>query len=151
MRTRALSLVFLPLVLFALGGCGEEGVADGATVTAYLAAPLCESAEQELAAAGPRAGNVRLALRCLPEAGGEDLAAIGANARRASEDASAIAYAEPAGVANRWGPPIVEAAGIAVFYTSSGQLAVERILRALRAAGDSGSLREAVAEELGVG
>jgi hypothetical protein len=150
----------LPVALVAVcaflgaSSCGEEGgIADGATVTSYVAASLCDTAKGELERAGGRAGDVRVRIVCLPETsstGRLNPATIGANARRVSEDSTAIAYAEPAGVANRYGPPIIESAGIAVILTSSGELAMTRILHAIREPGDSDSPRTAVAEALGV-
>jgi hypothetical protein len=152
--TRALTLMIVACgLVLGVGGCGEEeGTAKGATVTAYVSAQLCEQAKARLRERGPLAGEVRLRVACLPDAGrssGElDLAALGAGARRVTEDSSAVAFAESAGQANRIVPPIVEAAGIAITYTSSGALAINRIVRALESAGDADSIREGVAEEM---
>jgi hypothetical protein len=78
------------------------------------------------------------------------LAAIGAAARRASEDSSSIAYiGTPDPVAVRFSEPILEEAGIARISTSSGDVGVAHLLRVLRRADTSGSLRETVFEELG--
>ena len=105
------------LLLAVLAGCGEEsGVADGATVTAYVAAPLCGEAKLELEREGARAGEVRVRLFCLETtggAGGVDLATVGENARRASEDSTAVGYLEAPGRAARFATPILETAGIA--------------------------------------
>jgi hypothetical protein len=134
-----------------LWGCGEEGAQAGATVSAYIAAPLCAGAERALARGGGEAGELRVRLVCLPAAegsGGANLAVVGANARRATEDATAIAYVEVPGSAAAAGSrPIVEAAGVAWLEAESGSAAMRRVLRAVAVAG-SGSVREAVRESL---
>jgi len=141
------------VLLLAGAGCGEEeGVADGAEVTAYVAAPLCAGAESELARSGGRTGSVRIRAVCLPEvrtAGGIDLAAVGANARRASEDSTAVGYLEQPGPATRFSGPILESAGIAQITAGSGAAAMARLLGAVREAGDAASMREGVADALG--
>jgi hypothetical protein len=117
-------------------------------VTAYVAAPLCVEAEQALAKHGAEAGEVRVRVICLPssERGGEqDLAAIGAGARRASEDSTSIAYVttrDPTAI--RFSETILEEAGIAQISTSSGAKAMDQLLHAVDEAGDSGNLRESV-------
>jgi hypothetical protein len=151
-RALMLAVVACGLLLLA-GGCGEgEGTAKGATVTAYVSAQLCVEAKTRLRERGPRAGEVRVRVVCLPSAnrgdGSLDLAALGTGARRVTEDSSSVAYAESAGPANRVVPPIVEAAGIAITYTSSGALAMNRITRAVRDAGGADSIREGVADEM---
>jgi hypothetical protein len=89
---------------------------------------------------------------CLPQAEGPrrlDLAAIGANARRATEDSSAVGYiGEPTRAATRFSEPILEEAGIAQLPTSSGTTAMAALLRAIRQAPDTGSLRGSVNDEL---
>jgi hypothetical protein len=119
--------------LLVLAGCGESGgVASGATVNVYVAAPLCAEAERELARHGGRAGDVRVRVTCLPrvESGGKlDLAVIGANARQATEDSSAIAYiGERTKAATRFSEPILEVAGIRQFSEMSGAEAMRKIL-----------------------
>jgi D-alanyl-D-alanine carboxypeptidase len=142
------------LALLALGvgatGCGEAGVSSGATVHAYVGAPLCAGAKRELAKHGAEAGDVRVRMLCLVPVnpGGRlDLATIGANARRATEDSTAIAYAEPPGPANRFSRTILEEAGIAWTTATSGATAMRRIIDAVSEAG-SGSLRDKVREAL---
>ncbi len=142
------------LALLALGvgvsGCGEEGVSSGATVQVYVGAPLCAGAQRELSRQGGEAGDVEVQATCLDpvEAGGRlDLAAIGANARRASEDSAAIAYLEAPGPANRFARPILNEAGIAFTTASSGASAMARVLDAVSGAG-SGSLRREVRGDL---
>jgi hypothetical protein len=148
------------LALAALGalligaGCGEsEGAANGATVSAYVAAPLCAGAERELAGAGGRAGDLRVHAICLPKAEHGthlNLSAIGANARRATEDSTTVGYiGEPTKAATRFSASILETAGIAQLSQTSGAAAMAKLLHAVAEAGDSGSLRESVNDELG--
>jgi hypothetical protein len=125
-------------------------VAKGAAVTAYVSAPLCAGAKQELAREGGKAGDVRVRAVCLSSArrGRQlDLATLGANARRATEDSTTVAYLEAPGRANRFSDPILESAGIAWIHTSSGKIAMARLLHAVQEA-DSGSLRESLREAL---
>jgi branched-chain amino acid transport system substrate-binding protein len=149
-RRAALAAAFF---LLGLAGCGESsGLADGASVTAYAAAPLCAEARRELGRDGDEAGNVRVRVTCLPavEHGSKlDLAQIGANARRATEDSSAIAYiGERTAAASRFSEPILEEAGIAQLSEASGASAMRKLLDAVDEAGDSGSLRESVLDQL---
>jgi hypothetical protein len=134
-------------------GCGDDaGIAEDATVTAYVEAPLCVEARAELARGGRGAGDVRVQVACLPRAsedGKLDLAQIGANARRVTEDSSSIAYlAGRDRRANSFSLPILEEADVPQLNTSSGTEAISQLLRAIEEAGEAGSLREAVAEEL---
>jgi hypothetical protein len=76
-----------------------------------------------------------------------DLAAVGANARRATEDSTTVGYLEPP-VTPSFSRPIVEAAGIAVIRTNSGKAAMAQLLHAIAEAGDSASLRDAVRKTL---
>lgn len=139
-----------------LGGCGGEGVASGATVRVYASQPLsgpeaaagkrfCADAANELGRAGARAGEVRLKLVCLDDTGGSGrwrLAAVGVNARRASQDSTTIAYlGEPQAVAARFSLPILEAAGIGRLQGGSGQAAMASVLRAVSDAGGAEDLR----------
>lgn len=143
-------------LLLAVGaaGCGEEdGVAEGAVVAVYLQAPLC-GPQRDFSVATKDGPNVRIEPICLPNpraAGKVDLAKAGANARRASEDSTAIAYArrpDPA-VASAT-DPILEAAGIAVIPASTGLAALNRLTGALPDSA-SGSLRDEVRESLETG
>lgn len=133
-------------------GCGEgEGVSAGATVVAYVEAPLCAGAKRELASQDGRAGKVRVRAVCLKRVdddSGLGLAAVGANARRATEDSASIGYLEVPATPS-FSRPIVEAAGIAVVRDASGAAAMRELLGAIQGAGDSGSLRESVRESLG--
>jgi hypothetical protein len=131
-------------------GCGEGGAASGATVSVYVAAPLCREAQGELRREGGKAGDLRVRAVCLPstESGGHvDLARTGANARRATEDSTAVAYLEGAGPAARFSETIVESANLAWLSTNSGAMAMRRVLEALAEAGSS-SPRDAVREAL---
>jgi hypothetical protein len=136
----------------ALAGCGGGGGAEvGSTVHLYVAAPLCAEAKRELEGGGGEAGEVRLRAICLkgPRRGGKlDLATQGANARRATEDSTAVAFVEANGPAAKFTTTIVEGAGLAFLETGSGANAAEQVERALGEAGDSGSLREEVAKAL---
>jgi hypothetical protein len=123
-------------MLVQVSGCGESsGVAGGATVTAYVAGPLCAEAEQELARHGGEAGGMNVRVICLPssERGGKlQLATIGANARRATEDSSSIAYiGEPSKAASRFAETILEEARIRQYSAISGALAMGKLLKAL--------------------
>ncbi len=143
------------VALLASGCGGGEGVDKNATLNVYASAPLCAGATKQLEREGPRVDSVRLRVICLDNTrsrNGLDLAAIGANARRAVEDSSSIAYiGDPTPAASEFSQPILEAAGIPQLANQSGSAAMTRLLSALRGAGDSSSLREAVADELSEG
>jgi hypothetical protein len=121
-------------------------------VSIYVAEPLCAEAERELAQDGAEAGDVRVRAVCLPStesARGLDLARIGANARRATEDSTAIGYiGEPTRSASRFSEPILEGAGIAQLAETSGAAAMRKLLDAVAEADDSGSLRASVVDAL---
>ncbi|HEV7769498.1 MAG TPA: hypothetical protein VGO66_02440 [Solirubrobacterales bacterium] len=134
------------MLLGALVGCGESGVSTGATVRVYVAPPLCAEAERELGRVDGSAGDVRVAIVCLRDAeAGErlDLAAVGANARRATEDSASIAYLEAPGSAARFSRPILDEAGIAFVPSSSGTTAMASVLQAIEDANTS-SLRDSI-------
>lgn len=155
----------LPMILVAclLGavlaaGCGEGGAEEGAQVTIYVSAPLrgaeaaagrrlCQGARAEAARAGGRVEDLKLEVVCLDAAGGEDgwtLAQVGANARQATEDASAVAYVgEPDPRARKQSRPIVDAAEIAEIGGVSGEDAVASVIAAIRD-GDASQPRDAV-------
>jgi hypothetical protein len=153
---RAIELAAFPLACalgLLLGGCGGDGgVASGATVSVYVSAPLCAGAKQELARNEGRAGSVRVQAICLPSArhGGRlNLATVGANARRATEDSTSVAYLElPDSSAARFTHPILESAELGWIEARSGSSAMSRLLRAVQNA-DSSSLRESLRESLG--
>ncbi len=151
MTSRAAVLAAVICALLGASGCGESsGAADGATVTAYVAAPLCAEAKRELERHGAKAGELRVRILCLEATGdakGLDLATVGANARRATEDSTAVGYLEAPGAAVRFSRPILEAAGIATVVDASGAAAMGRLLDAIAAA-DTGSLRQSVSDAL---
>lgn len=134
----------------AIAGCGR-GDASGATVSVYVAAPLCAGAKQELASHGATAGHFTVAVRCLAPSkrpgGGVDLATDGANSRRATSDTSAVATLEPPGPGTKFTRAILESAEIPLVTSASANKGMKRILAAIEGAGSSG-VRESVSESL---
>ncbi|HET6997890.1 MAG TPA: hypothetical protein VFI03_04810 [Solirubrobacterales bacterium] len=117
----------------------------------YAAASLCDEAKSELARAADRAVQVRVRVVCLGDdrdGARLDLAAVGANARRATEDSITVGYLEPPGPATRFSRPILDEAGIAWIDSDSGAAAMSRLLAAIEDA-DLDALRESVREGLG--
>ncbi len=151
-RSGLAALVALAIAVGA-AGCGEdEGVAEGATVTAYVEWPLCGGGTDEATVSAPnRGGAFDVRIVCLADPGGKqgiELATVGANARRASEDSSAVAYIGEPGTTARFSHPILEAAGIGWITAKSRREWSQRLLSALASA-DSDSLRGDVREALG--
>jgi hypothetical protein len=139
-------------LLAAVTGCGGgEGVSKDATVTAYVEAPLCIGAKQELSKQGNRAGELRVQAICLPtprSRGKLKLSTLGANAREATEDSTTVAYLEASDPrASRFTHPILETAEIPWIAGSSGKAAMARLLELIEASG-SGSLRASIREAL---
>jgi hypothetical protein len=135
--------------LLGVAGCGG-GDAAGATVSVYVAAPLCAAAKAELAKHGASAGHFTVAARCLAAdggGGGVDLARSGADSRRATEDTSAVATLEPKGPGNRFARAILESAGIPLVTAPTGAAGMARIIAAVESAGSS-AVRESVREAL---
>lgn len=145
------------LLALVVAGCGEGGAEEGARLNVYVSAPLsgaeadvggrvCDEARQEARRAG-EPGGFELRVVCLDAAGAEGrwtLARVGANARRATEDSTAVAYlAEPEPAARRQSIPIVEAAGIAELSGLQGREAVARVAAAIEES-DSDDPRQAV-------
>ncbi|HEX6780600.1 MAG TPA: hypothetical protein VF125_01080 [Solirubrobacterales bacterium] len=141
-----------------LAGCGEGGAAEGARVTVYVSAPLrgaeaaegkrlCEEAQGEAERSAGEAGGLEIEVACLDATGATGrwtLAQVGANARRATEDSTAVAYVgEPDPRARKQSRPIVDAAGIAELGGLSGRAAVTRVVAAIRE-GDASDPRQAV-------
>ena len=149
---KALAAAALAALLLAASGCGEgEGVAEDATVAAYVEAPLCAGAKQELLRSGGRTGSLSVRAVCLPDATEDqklNLATLGANARRATEDSTAVAYLEaPNPRAARFTHPILETAEIPWLTSSSGKAAMANLLKLIEAEG-SGSLRSSLQKKL---
>lgn len=147
-RLQALSITLL--VAVAAAGCGEGGTESGATVSVYVAAPLCREARQQLRAASVKAGDLRLRAVCLPpveKKGRADLATAGRNARRATEDSTAVAYLEAPGAGAEFSRSVVESAEITWLETSSGAREMDHVVAALEKRGSS-SPRSAVRESL---
>jgi hypothetical protein len=122
-------------------------------VTVYASSTACAGAKRELARRGTRAATLRVALVCLPavrRGGRLDLAAIGANARRAAQDSTAVAYiGEAQAAATRFSQTILEEAGIAHLAQASGGAAMRRVLIAVEdGAGSSRGVREEVRNRL---
>jgi hypothetical protein len=133
-----------------IAGCGG-GDASGATVSVYVAAPLCAAAKAELSSHGATAGHFKVAARCLAPSGraggGVDLATAGSNSRRATEDTSAVATLEPPGPGTKFTGAILESASIPLVTTPSGQKGMARIIEAIESSGSS-NVRESVRETL---
>lgn len=148
---RHLSLGCAALVLAGLAaGCGEGGASSGATVSAYVAAPLCRDAQSQLRREAGSVEDLRVRVVCLPavEVNGRlELARAGANARRATEDSTAVAYLEAPGRGAKFARTIIESADVGWLVSSSGSIGMRRVLRAL-ADGDETSPRDTVREAL---
>jgi hypothetical protein len=147
-RKAAPALVALALTL---AGCGGGEVQSDATVSVYVAAPLCGEAQGQLTAVDGKADDLDVRVVCLPEiarGGRDDLAVAGRNARRATEDSASVAYLETPGRAAKFTESIVEAANIAWLETKSGSSATHRVLKALEERGSS-SPRSAVLDQVG--
>lgn len=118
----------------------------------YVSAPLCAEAGEALDSASSRVGDLRLRAVCVDESaerGESRLAAIGAAARRATEDSSSIAYiGTPDPTAVRFSTSILEEAGIPRIATSSGKAGMRVLLRTLRSSDDPSSPRESLFEDL---
>jgi branched-chain amino acid transport system substrate-binding protein len=152
------------LALVPVAGCGGgSGVQSGATVNVYVSVPLsgpqaaagrasCDGARRVAGRNGGRVGEVRVRVLCLDDSDRSQawsLAAVGANARRAVQDSSSVAYVgelDPA--AGRFSETILAAAEIAQLPAADGAAAMRRVLAAIRGAGGSSALRSAVLEEL---
>ena len=124
---------------------------EGATVVAYVEASLCSAAKKELTRQGGEAGDIRVRAVCLPSPhkdGKLDLATVGANARRATEDSTAVAFLEALDSrASRFTRPILETAEIPWIASSSGQKAMVQLLKLISET-DSGSLRTSLQDKL---
>jgi hypothetical protein len=139
-------------LLVAVAGCGGgEGVSKDATVIAYVEAPLCAGAKQELVKQGNRAGELRVRAICLPTPrshGKLKLSTLGSNARQATEDSTTVAYLEASDPRSApFTHSILKTAEIPWISGSSGKAAMARLLRLIEASG-SGSLRASIREAL---
>ncbi len=157
LRLSAIPIACL-LAVVLVSGCGEEGAAAGATVRIYVSAPLhgaeaaagrrlCAGAREEAVRSSGKVGDLKLEVVCLDAAGKGGrwtLAQVGADARRATEDATAVAYVgEPDRRARKQSRPIVAAAEIAEIGGVSGEEAVAEVVAAIRD-GDEDHPRDAV-------
>lgn len=139
------------LLVFLAGGCGEGEVAGGARVSVYAAALLCGEARAALRKEGGKADELDVHLVCLPpveKKGAADLAVAGANARRATQDSSAVAFLEAPSRVAKFTHSIVESADLAWVETGSGAAAMRQVLRALEERGSS-TPRGAVLDQVG--
>jgi hypothetical protein len=147
---RGSAAVLLAALAVGLAGCGG-GDASGATVTVYVAAPLCSAAKADLASHGSTVGHFKVVARCLAvserSGGGVDLAVNGSNSRRATEDTRAVATLEVPGPGNKFARPILESAGIPLVTSSSGSQGMKRVISAIEGAGSS-NVRESVQASL---
>jgi hypothetical protein len=146
-------ILLLALIALIATGCGEAGGAgEGATVSVYVEAPLCAGARKELASKGDRAGKLRIRAVCLkPVEGGRrvDIAKVGADARRATEDSSSVAYiSTPNLAALHASQPILESVGVPQLPDISGAAAMKKLLSAIRSSQSASSVRKAVKENL---
>lgn len=144
-RLPALSFVAIAALATVAAGCGEGVTASGATVSVYAAAPLCKEARKGAGAAG----DLKVRVVCLPPRGNGEraLASAGADARRATEDSTSIAFLEAPGPVAKFSQTVVESADVAWLETSSASVAMQRIVKALE--GGSSSPRKAVLDEVG--
>lgn len=162
MRRLLAILTTSALLAVLLSGCGEDGATEGATVRVYVSAPLqgpeaqaghrlcVEAREQATQGKGDEDHELRIVcLDASGDGGGWTLAQVGANARRATEDSTSVAYvAEPDAAARKQSRPIVEAAGIAELGGLSGREAVAKVVRAMEE-GDASQPRDAVFDAFG--
>jgi hypothetical protein len=80
------------------------------------------------------------------------LAAVGANARRAVEDSTTVAYiADRDPTAAKFSRTILEEAGITQLSGRSGATEMHQLLEALEEAGNSSNLRESMYKSLSSG
>lgn len=80
------------------------------------------------------------------------LAAVGANARRAAQDSTTVAYlADRDPTAAEYSRSILEEAGIPQLSGEPGAAEMRQLLTAIEAAGNSSNLRESVSKSLSSG
>ncbi|HET8565408.1 MAG TPA: hypothetical protein VFL77_02940 [Solirubrobacterales bacterium] len=144
-------LVLCSSVLFLAAGCGEGEVASGARVSVYAPASLCGEARAVGRTRGWKVDGLTVRLVCLPPPernGRADLAVAGANARRATEDSTSVAFLEEPTPAAGFSRSIVEAADIAWIEAPSGAAAMRQVIEALEERGSS-TPRRAVLDQIG--
>jgi hypothetical protein len=149
-RLQALCLSLAATAVLVSIGCGEGGVQSGASISIYVVPPLCREARQKVDEAERRAGDLEVRVLCqrrVERGGTVDLAMAGANARRATEDSTSVAFLDAPGPAAKFSQSIVENADIAWVETGSAAAVVQRILRVLEEG--SSSPRESVLDEVG--
>jgi hypothetical protein len=142
--------VALLALAFMVSGCGGNGVDADATVSVYATAPLCAEAQREASQRSDEGVAPKVRVVCLTsvESGaGADLSRAGANARRATEDSTSVAFLEAPGPAAEFTQSIVEAADVAWVETTSGSSAMRRVVDALQEEGSTP--RQAVLDEVG--
>lgn len=118
-------------LVFLVSCGGEEGIEENAVVNVYASAEQCKAAGRNLEKFGGRAGELQVRVVCLEhaESGGRlDLATVGANARRAVEDSSSVAYIDVQGPATRFTEPILDEGSVALFQAKSGATSMGEIL-----------------------
>jgi hypothetical protein len=151
-------LLLCAVLAVTAAGCGEEGAEEDAMLTVYVSGPLrgpetkqgqrrCDEA-WDAARIEREAEEARwVRVICLDATGPEGkwtLAKVGANARRATEDSTAIAYiGEPDRAARSQSRAIVEAAGMVEFGVTGGRQAIEEVFTALQEE-DASDPRQAV-------
>jgi branched-chain amino acid transport system substrate-binding protein len=127
-----------------LAGCGTTGITGSSRATIYVSVPLrgpaapdgrdiVDGARMALAAAGGRVGDLAVRARYLddavgaPHGTGWSPAAVGANARRATEDTSSVAYiGDLQSGASRTSEPITNAAHLLQVSPASGAVDLTR-------------------------
>jgi len=149
-RTAPAALAIAAAAALAIAGCGGGGVSAGATVAVYVAPSLCREAKGVASAAEGRS-DLETRVVCLSAAGpggGTALGVAGRNARRATEDSTAVAFLDAPGPTAKFSRSIVDAAGVAWLEAASGRSAMRRVIAALDDRGSS-SPRSAVLDQVG--
>jgi ABC-type branched-subunit amino acid transport system substrate-binding protein len=166
MKLRSITVALVLLAALA-AGCSSGGLESGAHVTVYVSVPLrgadaaggrevLRGARSALAQADGRAGGLKVRAVYLDDARGRGrgarwtLPAVAANARRATEDSTAVAYiGELDQRASRTSEAITSEAGILQVApragsAGAGHRAMDDVLHAITSAADSGDERGAV-------
>ena len=149
MTRRGAGAAALALTLFAISGCGGSEPSPDAELSVYVSAPdttegrrLVLDAEDDLSEAGGEAGGVSVRAHYMEAS--PDPALIAANARRAVEDSTSIAYiGEVDPKAELTSSPIINEAGL--LEVPPGPDAMAQVLEAIDGADDPLD-RESVAD-----